>query len=403
MYIEKGGFAKPKFWADEFMSYGVRNMVSMQGGIGSKEHAGRKRDLGNVYAKSVLLGSGVLSDVAARVLRGMDEVLERIVGEEDNADAEKTGSGVMEVYNFNGAVNADIASSYIYGTDGRTNFVGDVAKRNEYFEHHGTWLKGKHGHAESQKWLEEFGVQLCGPGVSALRDEEKGGADAVVYKQLHARGLRGNDMASETLDHFIAGAEAPRTTLTYLQWELSRNPTRQARLRTELRTLPLDPTTDIPNLKALDALPFLDAVLMETLRLYTPTPGPQHRITPPEGTTIHGIFIPGSTRISASLAILHHNAEVFPEPGVWRPERWGGGDKERESLEEMRKWFWVFSKGSRGCIGKDFTVIVMKLIVAKMYSKYETEVMEDGNMEQEDKFLAGPVGERLVLRFRAVK
>jgi hypothetical protein len=42
----------------------------------------------------------------------------------------------------------------------------------------------------------------------------------------------------------------------------------------------------------------------------------------------------------------------------------------------------------------------MKLIIAKMYVKYETEVVEDDGMEQEDLFLAGPVGERLVLRFR---
>lgn len=42
----------------------------------------------------------------------------------------------------------------------------------------------------------------------------------------------------------------------------------------------------------------------------------------------------------------------------------------------------------------------MKLIIARMYGKYETEVVEDEGMEQEDLLLAGPVGERLVLRFR---
>lgn len=46
---------------------------------------------------------------------------------------------------------------------------------------------------------------------------------------------------------------------------------------------------------------------------------------------------------------------------------------------------------------------MMKLIIAKMYEKYETEVVEDDGMEQEDLFLAGPVGERLVLRFRVAE
>lgn len=42
----------------------------------------------------------------------------------------------------------------------------------------------------------------------------------------------------------------------------------------------------------------------------------------------------------------------------------------------------------------------MKMILATLYSYYETEIIEDDGMEQEDKFLAGPIGEKLVLRFR---
>jgi hypothetical protein len=42
----------------------------------------------------------------------------------------------------------------------------------------------------------------------------------------------------------------------------------------------------------------------------------------------------------------------------------------------------------------------MKLIIATLYSNYETEVVASGNMAQKDSFLADPVGEKLVLRFR---
>lgn len=52
----------------------------------------------------------------------------------------------------------------------------------------------------------------------------------------------------------------------------------------------------------------------------------------------------------------------------------------------------------------DFCV-VLKAIVATIYSNFETDVVDDGGsgaMEQEDAFLAGPVGEKLTLRFRAI-
>jgi hypothetical protein len=41
----------------------------------------------------------------------------------------------------------------------------------------------------------------------------------------------------------------------------------------------------------------------------------------------------------------------------------------------------------------------MKMIIAVIYTRYETRVVEDNNMEQEDKFVAGPVGKKLVLKF----
>jgi hypothetical protein len=51
-------------------------------------------------------------------------------------------------------------------------------------------------------------------------------------------------------------------------------------------------------------------------------------------------------------------------------------------------------------------VIVLKAITAAIYTNFETEILDDGGagaMEQEDAFLAGPVGEKLHLIFRHVE
>lgn len=45
---------------------------------------------------------------------------------------------------------------------------------------------------------------------------------------------------------------------------------------------------------------------------------------------------------------------------------------------------------------------MLKLSIAAIYSNFETEVVDDEGIEQEDAFVAGPVGEKLVLRFRIV-
>jgi hypothetical protein len=349
VYVERGGFAKPKWWTDQFITYGVRNMVSMAGGYENKEHALRKRDIGNVYAKSFLMGNDQLIGAAKTILPNLKQILDDVI-QESTSSMDKKGKGVLEVYNFNGAVNADFASYYIFGQTGNTGFLRNPSERDAYYAKHDTWLRGKPGHERAQEQLEDFGFSQCRLAESALNFDSN---NAPVYKQLSLRGVSGKDLTSEVMDHFIAGAEAPRTTLTYLEWELSKDATLQARLREELRTLPQqDGNLDF---RALDSLPLLDAILTETLRVYTPTPGPQHRITPPEGTTIHDSFIPGGTQISVSLSLLHRNSDVFPDAARWNPDRWL--IKDQAKIEEMRKWFWAFSKGSRICIGKDFTLI----------------------------------------------
>jgi hypothetical protein len=357
IYVERGGFAKPEWWANEFMTFGIRNLVSKIGGMGDREHRGRKRDLGPVYSKTFLVDNEALTEITERVLGNMVRVLDGVIS--SNSEGSER-DGEMDFYNFNGAVNADFISSYQFGSAPSlaTNYTLDTPSRNAYFTHHDAFLNdGSHA---AQTWLENFAIQRCSLLSSTTPEKESMKKHAVVYNQLYSRGLRNEHLSSELLDHLMAGAEGPRTALTYLEYELSLNPQLQAKLRAELNTLLPPPalpnkasiTTDF---KALDSLPLLDALLTETLRVYTPTPGAQHRLVPPEGTSLHGFFIPGGTRVSASLGTLHANPSVFAEPEKWRPERWLEADGMK--LEEMRRWFWAFNKGSRACVGRDFTVL----------------------------------------------
>lgn len=54
--------------------------------------------------------------------------------------------------------------------------------------------------------------------------------------------------------------------MTWAIFGLCVNPEFQTRLRTEINSL----STEMPTFEALNSLPFLDAVVRETLRMYTP-------------------------------------------------------------------------------------------------------------------------------------
>jgi cytochrome P450 len=56
--------------------------------------------------------------------------------------------------------------------------------------------------------------------------------------------------------------------VTWALFALTQNPMAQARLREELLSIP----TDRPTMDELNALPYLDCVVRETLRMYAPVP-----------------------------------------------------------------------------------------------------------------------------------
>lgn len=231
------------------------------------------------------------------------------------------------------------------------------------------------------------------------------------------------EVYSDMVDQLAAGHETSAIALTYLYYEVSRNPEMQDRLYDEICTLqsdlkwPLSPDTpdqwELPSAKDIDALPFLNALVLETLRLHAPIPGIQPRITPsipggvslgPPGTKHHYTNIPGNIRVSAMAYTLHRIPEVFPDPEAFVPSRWLPASSERngsteDQLTEMNRHFWAFGSGGRMCIGKHFALQEIKLIVSVIYRNWRTEIVDAEGIEELDAYTTRPKSGKLILRF----
>ena len=163
-------------------------------------------------------------------------------------------------------------------------------------------------------------------------------------------------IASEMMDHCVAGQESAGGALSLCLHYLSLNPSVQSRLTTELRTRLSGPDFLAQSLKELDTLPYLNAVILETLRLLNTNPDPT-RLVPSTGCTLAGYPIPAGKSVFALAYVLHHDETVFQNADVFEPERWievNEVDKRR-----MEAQFWAFSSGDRQCIAKDFAPIGM--------------------------------------------
>lgn len=68
--------------------------------------------------------------------------------------------------------------------------------------------------------------------------------------------------------------------------------------------------------------------------------------TPTEGKVWE---IPTGTPVGMTAVLVHLNADLFPEPRAFRPERWLDADGKRD--RRLEKYILSFSRGSRQCIG----------------------------------------------------
>lgn len=242
------------------------------------------------------------------------------------------------------------------------------------------------------------------------------------HDELHKGSVDGADdtttaeIYSDMLDQLGAGHETSAIALTYLYWEMSQRPQLMKKLREEVLTLtpPIQwprpagcelKEFDLPTPKQIDSLPLLNAIVMETLRLHTPIPGIEPRISPyvAGGSTLGAYSnIPGGVRVSAMPYTLHRNEEVFPQPESFDPSRWLPDHTSEEQLKEMNRWFWAFGSGGRMCIGSHLATQEIKLLVAAIYSNWTTEIVDDEGIEEIDAYTTRPRSNRLMLRFTHV-
>lgn len=164
-------------------------------------------------------------------------------------------------------------------------------------------------------------------------------------------------LIADIMDLLLASWRISGNALTYVLFAVSQRPDLQKALGQEVSAHFATESTQSGAQGHLDDLPVLDSIVKETLRAYSPTPGPWPRIVPPGGFSIdlgkQGVVeLPEGTIITASSYCLHMNPDVFPMPEKWIPERWLEADKEQQ--KKMDRWMWAFGSGARVCIGQHF-------------------------------------------------
>ncbi|KAL2867837.1 cytochrome P450 [Aspergillus lucknowensis] len=135
--------------------------------------------------------------------------------------------------------------------------------------------------------------------------------------------------------------------------------------------------------ETLRRLPYLEAVINETLRLKPAVPSGQPRMTPPDGLQVDEMWIPGETIVIIPQHVIQRDDRYFPSGSEFIPERWLD-QKEKMVLHEEA--FFPFQIGRYGCVGKQLALLEMRSVLARIALEFDISFApgEDGKSFDQD-------------------
>ncbi|KAI2706025.1 hypothetical protein CBS147332_7269 [Penicillium roqueforti] len=191
----------------------------------------------------------------------------------------------------------------------------------------------------------------------------------------------------------IAGGESVATFLAATTYYILKSPSVHAELCKET-CASFDNLSDI-NATAVQQLPYLQAVISESLRIYPSASQGFPRLSP--GAEIGGVYIPRGTEVYTSAWTVTHDPRYFHDPYVFKPSRWL--DPACTDLKEASQ---PFSLGPRGYLGRNFAYVEMCSILAKLFYTFDLELLDSGlDWEKESRMHVMWWKPSLPVRFRA--
>lgn len=175
----------------------------------------------------------------------------------------------------------------------------------------------------------------------------------------------------------IAGSETPAKTNAVLWYYMLANRDKLARLRAELATVYPDPKGPLPSITVLEKLPFLNACVLEGLRMQSGVSGRSQRLAPVP-LQYKEYIIPPHTPLSSISVFQNYNWTNFPEPHSFVPERWliKNDNGEETVRSDLKKYLVSFGGGTRYCLGSNLANAELYLMAAALATRVDLELYE---------------------------
>ncbi|KXN91996.1 hypothetical protein AN958_11056 [Leucoagaricus sp. SymC.cos] len=225
-----------------------------------------------------------------------------------------------------------------------------------------------------------------------LRQPEKTSGDEDDILSILVRANASSDSQNKLPDEqvvaqipnfVIAGHETSSTATAWALFSIAQDQSIQKRLREELLAVP----SESPSMDELNALPYLDAVVRESLRFHCPVPAITRVATEDDVLPLHTPVVDKSGKVRNELKVLKGQTifislimanrleEIWgKDASEFNPDRWSSPPEAAMSIPGVWGNILSFLGGPRACIGYRFSVLEIKALIFILIRAFEFEL-----------------------------
>jgi cytochrome P450 len=209
--------------------------------------------------------------------------------------------------------------------------------------------------------------------VDERRDDVEGNdLLSILLRAERSGALPPERVRDELMTMLLAGHDTTALSLTYTWYLLSQNPEAERRFHEELDDALGDGPVTATDTRKLD---YTGRVLTEAMRLYPPVYTMFRESVEP--VELAGYRLPAGSLFMLPQWGVHRDPRWYDDPERFDPDRW----LPERAAERPRFAYFPFGGGSRGCIGRQFSLLEATLILATIGRNYRLERVDEGPLD----------------------
>lgn len=228
---------------------------------------------------------------------------------------------------------------------------------------------------KTMKPIRNFALQTC-------KNAKEGSPLDLMRKRASHSGsnakpdLVSKDLLDEAITLLFAGQDTSAATLSWTLHLLSLHPEKQQKLADEIKAaLDLSDTRRVSK-NIISQMPYLDAVIKESMRLYPVAPFIVRKLTsditiPNDSSGKERITLPAATFACIWIYAIQRNPRLWHQPEDFLPERWIDSSLRRMDLGQSEYGSYIpFAIGPRNCLGQPLAHVVLRVLLARIVDKF---------------------------------